>query len=214
MNKWLGGVVACGLAGLTAVGFAPPGGAQEPPEPTEVLLEATVSPEVAEPGETITVTSVEPCSLNEGFEESGTLSWVWFSEEDFESFDFGDVPLNADGSWEVTFAAPDISGGFFFSAGCFPDGWEEEDAFCFSESEEPVEPAEDLTAATSDDETPPSTEPPTTEPPAKPPFNCVFEFYDTGFEVVGGQPPTTTPPGQPTPPPPAIPVPGQPSTTG
>lgn len=214
MNKWLGGVVACGLAGLTAVGFAPPGGAQEPPEPTEVLLEATVSPEVAEPGETITVTSVEPCSFNEGFEESGTLSWVWFSEEDFESFDFGDVPLNADGSWEVTFAAPDISDGFFFSAGCFPDGWEEEDAFCFSESEEPVEPAEDLTAATSDDETPPSTEPPTTGPPAKPPFDCVFEFYDTGFEVVGGQPPTTTPPGQPTPPPPAIPVPGQPSTTG
>lgn len=213
MNRWLVGGVACGFAGLAAVVIAPPGGAQEPPEPTEVLLEATLSPEVAEPGETITVTSVDPCSFNEGFEQSGTLSWIWFSEEDPNSFDFGDAPLNPDGSWQVTFAAPDISGGFVFTAGCFPDGWEEEDTFCFG-SEEPLDPAEDVAAATGEDETPPSTEPTTTEPPAKPPFDCVFEFYDTGFEVVGGQPPVTTPPGQPTPPPPAIPIPGQPSTTG
>jgi hypothetical protein len=213
MNRWLVGGVACGLAGLTAVIIAPPGGAQEPPEPTEVLLEATLSPAVAEPGETITVTSVDPCSFNEGFEQSGTLSWIWFSQEDLDSFDFGDAPLNPDGSWEVTFAAPDINGGFVFTAGCFPDGWEEEDEFCFGPGE-PVEPTEDVAAATGEEETTPSTEPETTEPPAKPPFDCVFEFYDTGFEVVGGQPPATTPPGQPTPPPPAIPIPGQPSTTG
>ena len=226
MRRLMAGGFACALAGASVLGTATLGGAQEEEPGGFVELDATVSPEVAGPGEQVTVTPEQPCTL-EG-EGPGTLYWFWFIDADVEEpidgqhFAEGEVPLGEDGSWEVTFPASPLDGDYFFEGFCLPNGFDGYDAeieACFPD-EFPEE--QTLNAANVDTEEPPSTEPPTTEPPPttvpeQPGFDCLFESYEVPFTVEGGTPPVTVPPGTGTPPPvapPATPVADEPPFTG
>lgn len=80
------------------------------------LLDADVTPEVVAPGETVTVSSVDPCPAG----TSGPPFWT------FENLDTGDgwegdhIPLEEDGSWSVSFEAPAELGEYVFETSCQP----------------------------------------------------------------------------------------------
>jgi hypothetical protein len=169
----------------------------------------------AQAGEPLTVRPIDNCTM-EG-EGPGILSWRWQIGIDFpvnirgETDDAGEVPLNEDGSWEVSFTAStfsdrDVLGDspgsvpFFFEAFCLPNGRAGHDAevdFCFFS-----EQVDDV-AVTAEE----------------PPFDCMLEVYFVEFNVTlsPSTTPPTAPPGTGTPPPPAppaTPVVEQPSVTG
>jgi hypothetical protein len=195
MKRLLGGGVALGLAAVASVTIAGPSLAQAPPEPEFVQLEGMLSTDVAAPGEQITASSVDPCTVSE--EGPGELFWLIFAvDEDMpRSEDVG--PVDDEGHWEVTFGAPDDAGEFVFFGVCIPAGLE-------PPPEEELEqlPADEaaLGEALTDDGG---------EEPE------VIEVYELPFTVEA--PPTTAPPTTtPAHPvaPPAVPVPAQPTFTG
>ncbi|HMG45749.1 MAG TPA: hypothetical protein VK611_30750 [Acidimicrobiales bacterium] len=111
MRKLFGGVVALALAATGSLALAAPGSTQEEPPVDLRHLDANLSPTEAAPGDDVTVTPVENCSV-----ETGYLIWLVFEAGEF-SFDEGSDPevepvlvdvaeLNEDGSWEVVFPAP------------------------------------------------------------------------------------------------------------
>lgn len=81
--------------------------------PEYVHLEAELSPDEVSAGDDVTVTPIDNCSLT----GEGYLDWALFHEGDWNWEDGGTgeppvlsdlVDLNADGSWEVLFAAPGV----------------------------------------------------------------------------------------------------------
>jgi hypothetical protein len=232
MRRLVAGGLACAFAGASVLATATLGGAQEEPVDGFVVLDATVSPEVAGPGEQVTVSPVQPCTL-EG-EGPGTLYWFWFIDAEVEEpmpgehYGEGEAPLGADGSWEVSFPASSLDGEYFFSGLCLPngiDGYLDEIEACFPDEfpEEPEEvaPAANTLGGDEGGEPPTTVTMPPTEPtttvPEEPGFDCLFESYEVLFTVEGGTPPVTVPPGTGTPPPvapPATPVTEDPPFTG
>jgi hypothetical protein len=221
MRRLVAGGLACALAGASVLATATLSGAQEEEPGGFVVLDATITPEVAGPGEQVTVTPDQLCTL-EG-DGPGSLYWFWFLNADVEEpvegehFAEGEVPLGGDGGWEVAFPASSLDGEYFFAGFCLPngfDGYDEEIEACFEDelSEEVT-----LQAATGKGETPPTTAPPPTTVPAETGFDCLFESYEVLFSVQGGTTPSTVPPGTGTPPPvapPATPVTEEPPFTG
>jgi hypothetical protein len=202
MNRLFGGAVAFGLASVGALALGSPVGAQEG---SEVLLDATVSPEIVAPGEDVTATSVDACTVPEA---GGDLYWVAFPVAGEEPIGEGVAPLEGDGSWSVTFAAPSDPGDYEFYALCpgdLPPGEEDE-------LEELLTEAPDELATLGDE--PEGEEPPGEEPPGEEPVP-VFEYYGPEYFAVASdeQPPAPNPEAPPTAAP-AQPVPGEPTYTG
>jgi hypothetical protein len=207
MNRLMAGGVAGALAAAGLVAFAAPGLAQEEPEFEWFQGEANTDPLEPRPGQEVTA-SDDSC-----FEGTTDIYWLLHAPGTFEAEDGGQEPLNADGSWDVTFTAPDDPGEYRFFGLCMPSGATQPDA----------EDIEIITAHMADN------------PPVE-----LFEewgvdsllFYNIIVPVVDGETPTTpttpttgpvTPPAPhgptPTPPPtlgaqPATPVPGRPTFTG
>ncbi len=117
--------VAFGASGLGLVGPAGAGIGGD--------AEATLSPNPAEPGETVTATSVDPCppilvvnSAEADAAPAGPLpvsTVFWFlttpdPDSEADVVDEGDVEADPDGSWEVEFSAPDDEGAYEFYASC------------------------------------------------------------------------------------------------
>jgi hypothetical protein len=195
MKRLLGGGLAFGLAVMGSVAVAGPSLAQAPPEPEFVQLEGALSTEVAAPGEEITASSVDPCTVSE--DGPGELFWLVaaFDEELPRLEDT--APLAEDGSWQVTFGSPEDAGEFVFFAACLPPGLEPP-----SEEELDQLPVDELELGEA-----------LAEDGGEEPV--VIEFYELPFTVEGPTPttPPTTAPGEPVAPP-ATPVPAQPTFTG
>ena len=212
MNRFMAGGVAGALAVTGVIAFAVPGLAGEQPQYETWQGEADLSPYVAQPGQQVTA-SDDSC-----FEGTTDIYWLLHS---YEAEDSGQEAQNADGSWEVTFTAPDEPGDYLFFGLCMPPGATQPDAADIEVITEhmadnpPVDLLEEWgvdsllfynMVLTVDDDTPDPTDPtdPTTNPTE--PTN-----------------PTTTVPAtppahhEPTPAPgaqPATPVPGRPDFTG
>lgn len=208
MRKLLAGTLALGVVGVSAIGWAGTSSAQLP-EPQIVQLGLTLSADVVDPGQDITV-SPEACTPDPDAEAEATVLWVWYDAEDADPFDEGEVAMAEDGSWELTFTTPSQPGEYWFSAYCLPAGFEGDEAefeACFPDEVEPF-------AATEGEEHG------TTTVVEEPEFDCLFEYYETMFTVAGEAPPeepTAPEPGpRPAPPQaaPATPVPGDPGYTG
>lgn len=195
MKRLLGGGLAFGLAAIGSVVVAGPTLAQEPPEPEFVQLDGALSTDVAAPGEEITASSLDPCTVSE--EGAGELFWA-VAAVDEEVTRVEDVaPLADDGSWQVTFSAPDDAGEFVFFGVCIPAGLEPP-----PEEELDQLPADELVLGEA-----------LTEDGGEEP--AVIEYYELPFTVEGPIPttPPTTAPGEPVAPP-ATPVQAQPTFTG
>lgn len=207
MKRLCGGAVAFGLATVGALALGSPVGAQEG---SEVLLDATVAPELVAPGEDVTATSVDACTVPEG---GGELYWVTFPVEGAEPVDEGVAPVEGDGTWSVTFAAPSDPGDYEFYALCpgdLPPAEEEELEDLLSESPDALI----AQGGEPEGEEPPGEEPPGEEPPGEEPLP-VFEYYGPEYFSVASdeQPPAPGPEAPPTAAP-AQPVPGEPTYTG
>lgn len=110
------GGLALGVTAATALALGGPAGAQE--EPNFIELQGSLSPEVAAPGEGITASSVEHCTV-EG--EAGELFWIVVAAGAYEAAEQeGFEPVGADGSWSVGFDAPSEPGDYEFFGYCFP----------------------------------------------------------------------------------------------
>lgn len=194
MKRLLGGGLAVGFAAIGSVAVAGPSLAQAP-EPEFVQLEGVLSTDVAAPSEEITASSVDPCTVSE--EGPGELFWLVFAADE-ELPRVEDVaPLADDGSWQVTFTAPEDAGQFVFVGVCIPAGVE-----LPPEEELDQLPADELALGQS-----------LTETGGEEPE--IIEIYELPFVVEGPTttPPPTTAPGAQTAPP-ARPVPAQPTFTG
>jgi hypothetical protein len=203
MKRLMVGGLALGFTAVGSLALGGPAGAQEgEPEPEYVELTGQLSADVVAPGETVTASSVDPCTVTE---EGGELLWiVWSADPDVTDVEAeGSVPLAADGSWSVEFQAPANAGEYEFDALCVP-------GYLPPEEEEELEDlaAEGLQTLGDEGEGPELPE----EPPAP------LEYYYLPFTVDGGDgPPVTEPPADtPTPPvaAPAQPVVGEPTFTG
>ena len=199
MNRFMAGGIAGALAAAGVVAFAAPGLAQEEPEFEWFQGEASTDPVEPQPGQQVTA-SDDSC-----FEGTTDIYWLLRS---YEVEDSGREPLNADGSWEVTFTAPEEPGDYRFFGLCMPPGATEPDMAdidvitAHMADNPPVELFEEwgvdsllyyniVVLVAGDDETPPA---PTTTVPATPPAD---------------HEPTPAPGAQP-----ATPVPGRPDFTG
>lgn len=202
MKRLLGGGAAFGLATVGALALGGPVGAQEG---EEVFLDAEVSPELVAPGEDVTVTSVDPCTVTGG---GGELLWATFPVEGIDVADEGGVALDGDGSWSVTFAAPSDPGDYEFYAVCAVGDLPPEE----------TEELEELLSESPDELIAQGGEPEPEEPGEEEPPMPTEIYGPEHFAVAADeQPPTSEPePGQPAPPvaAPAVPVPGEPSYTG
>ena len=118
MNKLMAGGVAGALAAAGVIAFAVPGQAQEEPEFEWFQGEADISPNESQPGQQVSA-SDDSC-----FEGTTDIYWQLRS---YDVEDSGQEPLDADGSWEVTFTAPDEPGDYRFFAVCMPPGAEPPD---------------------------------------------------------------------------------------
>ena len=204
MKRLVAGGLALGFTAVGSLALGSPAGAQEDPAPDEVQLEGALSADVVAPGEAVTASSVDPCTVTE---EGGELIWVVFSadpEVEEPELD-GSTALEADGSWSVEFQAPDAAGDYEFDAICVPGdlpGDEEEQLEAMA--------ADSLQTLGDEGEGP--------ELPEEP--DVTLEYYYLPFTVDGGDGPAVTEPPAPGPAPappvaaPAQPVAGQPTFTG
>jgi hypothetical protein len=198
MKRLMAGGLALGLSSVGALALAGPAGAQEEePEPDFVELSGQLSADVVAPGEDVTATPVDPCSIG----DDGQLYWYVWSLESGEDVDGDIAPIEADGTWTVTFQAPDAAGDYEFDAYCVPNdlpGDEEEQLDSMT--------AQDLVTTYGDEPEEPTPEEPFT-----------IEYYALGLTVEGETPPPTEPPADTPAPPvaaPAQPVAAQPTFTG
>jgi hypothetical protein len=202
MKRLMVGGLALGFTAVGSLALGGPAGAQEDPVPEEVQLEGALSADVVAPGEAVTASSVDPCTVTE---EGGELYWiVWSADPNVTDVEAeGTVPLGTDGSWSVEFQAPANSGEYEFDAVCLPGDLPPE------EEEELEDLAADGLQTLGDEGEGP-------ELPEEPPVT--FEYYYLPFTVDGGDgPPVTEPPADAPAPPvaaPAQPVAGQPTFTG
>jgi hypothetical protein len=220
MRRSLAGALAIGVVGASSALLAGPGGAQEPDFDVVEHLDASLTPAMVSAGQTVTVTSVDPCPQPPDVEEpTDELAWAfgpagWLDPNDptvqpGDLTDQGTAPVAEDGTWEVTFPAPATSGAYEFFAICLaanvPEGEGVEDVM-----EDAAEQAEQAAATLGDDHggddhggsssTTPSTEPPpsSTEPTMPPPSEtAVFLYGPEAFTVQGAPAPAAPVAGQP-----------------
>jgi hypothetical protein len=179
LKRVLAGVGALGLMSGVSVALALPTSAGAPPDE---LLESEISAEVFAPGETVTISSVDPCPAD----SSGPHYWVLQSLDDPDAGGEGpNVPTDDEGHWTVEFAAPPSDetgpdwplGDYVFEMDCgLPHACDIDDVAAKTET---TEPEVDCTEYyyqeffTVEDEgpptTPPTTAPPVTTPPAATP---------------------------------------------
>ena len=138
-------------------------------------LEAEVAPEVAAPGDSVTVTSIDPCPAG----TSGPASWIYENLDSGEGFEGDAIEVDEDGNWSVTFEAPAELGEYVFETSCEPpeECYEVEAEQLRTDTTEPdcheyyyqvfftVEEADTLP-------TTPTTEPPVTTPPPATPIEA------------------------------------------
>jgi hypothetical protein len=211
MNRLMAGGVAGALAAAGVVALAVPGLAQEGSEFEWFQGETISDPMEPRPGQQVTVSDD---SCHEGTTD---IYWLLHPADSFEVESEGRVPLNADGSWEVTFTAPGEPGDHLFFGLCMPpdatlpDTEDIEIITAHMADNPPVELFEEwgvdslrfyhsLVPVVSDDETPTTTEP-TTGPTTGP--------TSTVPAAPGANGTTGTPSARP-----ATPVPGRPDFTG
>jgi hypothetical protein len=203
MKRLMVGGLALGFTAVGTLALGGPAGAQEEPEPEFIELAGQLSADSVAPGEEITATPADACSIG----GEGELWWYVWSLESGEDVDGDVATLEADGTWSVTFQAPDAAGDYEFDAYCAPTdlpGDEEEQLETMT--------AEELATTYGDEGEEPTPEEPTPEEP------FTIEYYALGFTVDGGDgPPVTEPPADTPAPPvaaPAQPVVEEPDFTG
>jgi hypothetical protein len=116
MNRWMAGGVAGVLSAGCLVALAVPGLAQEEPNYDEFQGEADVQPLEPHVGDQVTV-SDDTC-----FEGTTDLWWALRPIDSTSAQEIGQVPLADDGSWQVTFTAPDVAGDYLWFGLCLPPG--------------------------------------------------------------------------------------------
>jgi hypothetical protein len=121
MNRWMAGGAGVVLSAGLLVALAAPGLAQEEPEYHEFQGEADVEPVEPQPGDQVTV-SDDRCH-----DGTSDLWWALQPIAGGSILEVGQEPLAEDGSWEVTFLAPDESGDYLFFGLCLPPGVDEPD---------------------------------------------------------------------------------------
>jgi hypothetical protein len=119
MNRWMAGGVAVALSAGCLVALAVPGYAGDEPEYDEFQGEADMQPLEPRPGQQVTVFD-DQC-----FEGTTDLWWALRPQSGTSAQEVGQVPLAGDGSWEVTFIAPDEPGDYLFFGLCLPPGVDE-----------------------------------------------------------------------------------------
>jgi hypothetical protein len=205
MKRLVVGGLALGFTAVGTLALGGPAGAQEDPgDPEIVELEGQLSADSVAPGESLTASSVDTCTVPEEG-DPGSLFWVvWNTDTGMDELE-DELALEADGSWSVEFQAPDEAGNYQFGAVCLPSDLPDGD-----EELQELE-SEGLEALGGEGE-----EPPPEEPEGEEPF--VYEVYYLDFTVDGGDgPPVTEPPADTPAPPvaaPAMPVVGEPTFTG
>jgi hypothetical protein len=209
MKRIWAGVGLLAVAGFGTAALATPSGADDKPQPKEVDLGATWSPNPAAPGEDVTLTPDKPCPLDVD-KDNGNVSkpGVVFVHTDDQGGGF-EIPMNDDGSWSYTAKAPDEPGTYSLVAECRSGTWEEEMRWCG------VTPDDVRPDGKSDE----SFKPISYTKPAAPTwnwFNCEFEFFkaDLTVQAPGSESTTTTSAPESTTPPPATPIPEVPHETG
>lgn len=110
-KRWVCGGVAAGVIGLTSIFWGSPSQAQE-----GELLEATVSPEVAAPGDAVTATSVDPCVVDPMGSKAIVLQVTRRGEG--PAVRHVDDEASEDGAWSVTFPAPTEIGEYDLRVWC------------------------------------------------------------------------------------------------
>ena len=212
MNRLMAGGVAGALAAAGVVALAVPGLAQDGSEFEWFQGETRSVPQEPVPGQEVTV-SDDSC-----FEGTTDIYWLLHPSGTLAATDSGQESLNADGSWDVTFTAPDEPGDYLFFGLCMPPGATQTDAedieiiTAHMADNPPVELFEEwgvdslrfyhsLVPVVSD-ETPPT---PTTTTPTTHPTGPTTTVPATP----GTHRPTGTPGARP-----ATPVPGRPDFTG
>jgi len=119
MNRLFAGGLVVGLAGATTLGFAGVSSAQSAEDLT--FLSAHIDVQDFAPGDTVDVSSEDPCSFFEGGPTTGTIEFAVFRNESEDDLSWqkildGEVgpvfadaaELNEDGSWSLSFEAPDV----------------------------------------------------------------------------------------------------------
>jgi len=116
MRRWMAGGVLCATALAGATILPTPGGAQETPGGEgEFQGEAEFSPVPPVAGGTTITVSDNAC-----FEGTDALWWALRLEGEVQPSLKGTVPQADDGSWEVTFTAPNEGGDWLWFAVCLP----------------------------------------------------------------------------------------------
>lgn len=199
MKRLLVGGLALGFTAVGSLALGGPAGAQEE-EPDFVELSGHLSADSVAPGEEITATPDEPCSIG----GEGELYWLVWSLDSGEVVSEDFLGLEDDGTWSVTFQAPADAGDYEFDAYCVPTDLPVEE-----EQELQAQTAEELATTYGDEEPPP-------EEPGEEPIT--IEYYALPFAVDGGDGPPVTEPPAPAPAPPvaapAQPVVEEPTFTG
>lgn len=119
MNRWMAGGLGGVVSGGLLLALAVPGLAQGDPEYDEFQREADFQPLEPRTGEQVTA-SDDTCH-----EGTSDIWWALRSYSDGSIHDVGQAPLAGDGSWEVTFQAPDEAGEYLFFGLCLPPGVDE-----------------------------------------------------------------------------------------
>jgi hypothetical protein len=244
MKKLLAGGLALGLAGVGAAILAGPTGAQEPAFDVVEHVDAELTPTIVGGGETVTVTSVDPCPQPPEVEEpTDELIWAfgatgWLNPEDpsdqpGDLVGEGTAPVAEDGTWEVTFQAPETSGAYEFFAICLaadapagesvddvvedaaeaaaqvaPEAVDSVQGFAGTGDEDHEGPDHTLPTVPCSQQ-PCDTTPPPTEPPPPPTEPTIPPDFETAVYLYG--PEAFTVQGAPAP---AVPVSDEPEFTG
>jgi hypothetical protein len=119
MNRLFAGGLVVGLAGATTLGVAGVSWAQSAEDLT--FLSAHIDVQDFAPGDTVEVSSEDPCSFFEDGPSTGTIEFALFRNESEDELSWqkvldGEVgpvfsdsaELNEDGSWSVSFEAPGV----------------------------------------------------------------------------------------------------------
>ena len=131
MKRTLVGVGLLVAAGVGTVAMAPGGGAQEGGIDYEVL-ESEIVPNPADPGESVTFSSVDPCTFKEVDDPEdltaapGDVVIYKLDDQGAILEELTTLDMEEDGSWSYEFDAPSETGEHFYGAECRNEIYQEE----------------------------------------------------------------------------------------
>ncbi|SRR6266540_3700755 len=214
MKRVWAGIGLLATAGLgTAMLATPSGASEDPPEFTPVQLKASWSPNPAQPGEAVTLSSEEPCTFDVDPDNENNVSKpgiVLLASDINGDGNIGEgetfqTPMNDDGSWSFDWTAPDEAKVYSWDAMCQNSTFEEKARLCGLDNPE-MQP--DLADEGFKNVS-------YTRPLWKRFADCNFEFYHADLTVGSPSEESTTTTTMPeTTPPPATPIPEAPHQTG